>query len=112
MPSGEGKAIILLSVFALALVAAGAARADDAIKAGKWEYTAQVQMPNMPNMPKLPPGVQLPPNLQMGPNGIRSPTPAASARTRPRRMAVRPARTTANAPATNGSATAARCAGR
>jgi hypothetical protein len=71
MPSGEGKAIILLSVFALALVAAGAARADDAIKAGKWEYTAQVQMPNMPNMPKLPPGVQLPPNLQMGPNGMK-----------------------------------------
>jgi hypothetical protein len=71
MPSGEGKAIILLSVFALALVAAGAARADDAIKAGKWEYTAQVQMPNMPNMPKLPPGVQLPPNIQAGPNGMK-----------------------------------------
>jgi len=68
MPSGEGKAIKLLSVVALALLAAGPAQADDAIKAGKWEYTAQVQMPNMP---KLPPGVQLPSNLQMGPNGMK-----------------------------------------
>jgi hypothetical protein len=58
----------LSSVVALTLLTAGSARADDAIKAGKWEYTAQVQMPNMP---KLPPGVQLPPNIQMGPNGMK-----------------------------------------
>ena len=68
MASGEGKAMRLLRAIALALLAAGSARADDPIKAGKWEYTALVQMPNMP---KLPPGVQLPPNLQMGPNGMK-----------------------------------------
>jgi hypothetical protein len=71
MLSEERKAMKLLSVVALGLLVAGPARADDAIKAGKWEYTAQVQMPNMPNMPKLPPGVQLPPNIQMGPNGMK-----------------------------------------
>jgi hypothetical protein len=55
---------------ALTLLAAGLARADDVIKTGKWEYTAELQMPNMP-MPKLPPGLQLPPNIQAGPNGMK-----------------------------------------
>ena len=57
----------LLSVVALALATAGSAKAADAIKAGKWEFSAQVQMPNMP---KLPPGVQLPPGINIGPGGI------------------------------------------
>jgi hypothetical protein len=48
----------------LAAVCAGCAgaRADDAIKPGKWQYTTTMQMPNMP---QLPPGVKLPPNVQM-----------------------------------------------
>ena len=51
----------------LAALAAGSANAADAIKAGKWEFSAQVQLPNMP---KLPPGVTLPPNVNIGPGGI------------------------------------------
>jgi hypothetical protein len=70
MPSGERKAMKLLSAVAvaLALLAASSAWADEAIKAGKWEYTAQLALPNMP---KLPPGVTLPPNIQAGPNGMK-----------------------------------------
>jgi len=45
----------------------GAAHAADGIKAGKWEFSAQVQMPNMP---KLPPGVTLPAGVHIGPGGI------------------------------------------
>ena len=51
----------------LAVAAAGSAYAADGIKAGKWEFSAQVQMPNMP---KLPPGVQLPPGVNIGPGGV------------------------------------------
>jgi len=40
--------------------------ADDAIRAGKWEFSAQIQVPNMP---KLPPGVTLP-GVNVGPGGI------------------------------------------
>jgi hypothetical protein len=47
--------------------AAGSAYAADAIKPGKWEFTAQVQLPKMP---KLPPGVQLPPGVNIGAGGI------------------------------------------
>jgi hypothetical protein len=44
-----------------------ASRADDAIKAGKWEFSAQIQVPGMP---QLPPGVTLPPGVSAGPNGM------------------------------------------
>lgn len=43
------------------------AYAADGIKAGKWEFSAQVQVPNMP---KLPPGVQLPPGVNIGAGGV------------------------------------------
>ena len=49
------------AVLVLAL-AAGAAFAADGIKPGKWEFAAQVQVPNMP---KLPPGVH--PSVEVGP---------------------------------------------
>jgi Protein of unknown function (DUF3617) len=47
----------------------GIARADDAIKPGKWQYTTTMQMPNMPSLHS---GAQLPPNVQMrsGPGGM------------------------------------------
>jgi hypothetical protein len=51
----------------LVLLAAGTAHAADMIKAGKWEFSAQVQVPNMP---KLPSGVQLPPGVNIGAGGI------------------------------------------
>jgi hypothetical protein len=57
----------LASAIVLTVLAAGSAYADDAIKAGKWEFSAQVQMPNMP---KLPPGVQLPPGVNIGSGGV------------------------------------------
>ena len=57
----------LASAIVLAMLVAGSAYAADGIKAGKWEFAAQVQMPNMP---KLPPGVQLPPGINIGPAGI------------------------------------------
>jgi hypothetical protein len=57
----------LASAMLLAVLAAGSAHAADGIKAGKWEFSAQVQMPNMP---KLPPGVQLPPGINIGPGGV------------------------------------------
>jgi hypothetical protein len=60
----------LASAIVLAVVAAGAAGtalADDAIRTGKWEFSAQVQLPNMP---KLPPGVVLPPGVNIGAGGI------------------------------------------
>lgn len=53
----------------LATLAAGSAQAADMIKAGKWEFSAQVQMPNIP---KLPPGVQLPPGVSIGAGGINA----------------------------------------
>ena len=51
----------LASVIVLAALAVGSAHAADAIRVGKWEFSAQVQVPNMP---KLPPGVNI------GPGGI------------------------------------------
>jgi hypothetical protein len=57
----------LASAIVLVALAAGPASAADAIKAGKWEFAAQVQVPNMP---KLPPGVTLPPGVNIGPGGI------------------------------------------
>ena len=38
-------------------MAVGAARAEDAVKAGKWEFSSQL---NLPNTPQLPPGASLP----------------------------------------------------
>ncbi|MFZ2007275.1 MAG: DUF3617 family protein [Stellaceae bacterium] len=57
----------LASAMLLAVLAAGTANAADGIKAGKWEFSAQMQVPNMP---KLPPGVQLPPGINIGPKGV------------------------------------------
>jgi hypothetical protein len=51
----------------LAALAAVPAFAADAIRAGKWEFSAQLQLPTMP---KLPPGVQLPPGINIGAGGI------------------------------------------
>ncbi|HVH78682.1 MAG TPA: DUF3617 family protein [Stellaceae bacterium] len=55
------------TVMAAAAFAASTAVAADAIKAGKWEFSAQVQLPNTV---KLPPGVQLPPGVNIGAGGI------------------------------------------
>src|SRR5215831_10373649 len=57
------------SAVLLAMLATGSAHAADMIKAGKWEFSAQVQVPNMP---KLPPGVQLPPGVNIGAGGINA----------------------------------------
>jgi PPOX class probable F420-dependent enzyme len=54
------------SAIVLAALLAGSADAADAIKAGKWEFAAQVQVPNMPKLP----GVTLPPGINIGPGGI------------------------------------------
>ncbi|HYM72005.1 MAG TPA: DUF3617 family protein [Stellaceae bacterium] len=51
----------------VAVMAAGTAHAADAIRAGKWEFSAQVQLPHMP---KLPPGVTLPRGIGIGPHGV------------------------------------------
>ena len=61
---GLGRAMVLA---ACATVMASAGFAADAIKAGKWEFSAQVQVPNMP---KLPPGVTLPPGVNIGSGGV------------------------------------------
>src|ERR1700753_362777 len=63
----EGKAMKLVSIGLPRAMFAGGAYAADAIKAGKWEFSAQIQLPNMP---KLPPGVQLPPGVNIGTGGI------------------------------------------
>jgi len=55
-----------IAVVALTTCTALAAHADDAIRTGKWEFSAQVQVPNMP---KLPPGVTLPPGVNIGAGG-------------------------------------------
>jgi hypothetical protein len=55
------------SILILVALASGPADAADMIKAGKWEFSAQVQVLNMP---KLPPGVQLPPGVNIGTGGI------------------------------------------
>ena len=55
------------SMALLAALVAGSAQAADMIKAGKWEFSAQVQVPNMP---KLPPGVQLPRGVNIGAGGV------------------------------------------
>jgi hypothetical protein len=47
--------------------AAGVAQAADGVRAGKWEFSMQMQLPNMA---KLPPGAHLPPGISMGPNGM------------------------------------------
>ena len=57
----------LASGIMLAALAIGPAQAADGIKAGTWEFSAQVQVPNMP---KLPPGVTLPPGVNIGPGGV------------------------------------------
>ena len=57
----------LASVIVVAAFAIGSAQAADGVKVGKWEFSAQVQVPNMP---KLPPGVTLPPGVNIGPGGI------------------------------------------
>jgi hypothetical protein len=57
----------LASAILLASLAVGSAHAADAIKAGKWEFSAKVQMANLP---KLPPGVSLPPGINIGPGGV------------------------------------------
>jgi uncharacterized protein DUF3617 len=54
-------------VAALAVGASASAHAADMIRAGKWEFAAQVQVPNLP---QLPPGVTLPPGINIGPGGI------------------------------------------
>lgn len=59
MNVGTSATAALLASLVLGL---GTARADDALKPGKWQFTTTMQMPNMP---QLPPGVQLPPNVQM-----------------------------------------------
>ncbi|HEX6443067.1 MAG TPA: DUF3617 family protein [Stellaceae bacterium] len=56
--------ICIIAAWALAVAAIHAADAQTAIKAGKWEYTVTMQMPNMP---QLPPGVKPPPNVQAQP---------------------------------------------
>jgi hypothetical protein len=56
-----------ISAIVLAGLVFGVAQAADAIKAGKWEFSAQMQMPNVP---KLPPGVTLPPGVNIGPGGV------------------------------------------
>ena len=56
-----------IAIAALAAWSSEMARADDAIRAGKWEFAAQVRVPNMP---KLPPGVTLPPGINIGAKGI------------------------------------------
>jgi hypothetical protein len=57
----------LASAIVLTALAVGSAHAADGIKAGKWAFSAQVQVPNMP---KLPPGITLPPGVNIGPNGV------------------------------------------
>jgi hypothetical protein len=58
-------AAVPLAALAVAVVAG--AHAADVIRAGKWEFAAQVQVPNLP---KLPPGITLPPGINVGPGGI------------------------------------------
>lgn len=57
----------LACAIVLVVLTAASAYAADGIKAGKWEYSVQMQMPNMP---KLPPGVQLPPGVSMNGGGM------------------------------------------
>ncbi len=61
-------------VLSLLLGAAGAAQAADEIRPGKWEFTTQTQMPNMPPMPQMPPGMSLPPGMSMGAGGAMTMT--------------------------------------
>ncbi|HTZ36951.1 MAG TPA: DUF3617 family protein [Stellaceae bacterium] len=49
------------------LLTLGVAQAADAIRPGKWEFAAQVELPNLP---KLPPGITLPPGIKLGAGGI------------------------------------------
>lgn len=54
------------------LIFANAAAAVDTVKEGQWQYTMQMQMPDMPKV-QMPPNAQLPPGLklpQMGPAGM------------------------------------------
>jgi Protein of unknown function (DUF3617) len=57
----------LASVIVLAAFAAGSAHAADGVKAGKWEFSAEIQVPKMP---KLPPGVTLPSGVQFHSGGL------------------------------------------
>jgi hypothetical protein len=52
-------------MFLLLAVAAAAADAEDAIKSGKWEYSATA-----PGVTQLPPGVQPSPDMRLGPEGL------------------------------------------
>lgn len=58
----------------VAIAAATAAYAADAIKPGKWEFTSQMQMGAMP---ALPPGLTLPPGVTIPPGGGMSATHAS-----------------------------------
>jgi len=60
------RAIGAMLIAAFFLTIGEAAQAADAIKAGNWEFTMVMQVPNLP---KLPPGVALP-GIQIGPGGI------------------------------------------
>jgi len=50
----------------VAIIMAAAATAQTTVKPGRWEFTAQLQMPSTP---QLPPGVSLPAGVQAQPGG-------------------------------------------
>jgi Protein of unknown function (DUF3617) len=50
----------------LAAAPMASAHAQNAVKAGRWEFTSQLQTPAMP---QLPPGASLPPGMQTQPGG-------------------------------------------
>lgn len=59
-------ALTALLVTAALWQGSAAAQTAQGIKPGRWEFTSQMQMPNMP---QLPPGTQLPPGVQMPAGG-------------------------------------------
>ena len=64
IPSGLVAALAGFGIAASAFAAEG-------FKPGKWEFSVQIQMPNMP---QLPPGVTLPPGMHISPGGGMSVT--------------------------------------
>jgi Protein of unknown function (DUF3617) len=52
----------LLAALLLLTAVAASARAGEAIRPGRWEFTVELHMPGVAPMP---PGVRLPPNMQM-----------------------------------------------